>query len=467
MTFMNLTMENITAAIRKPPAEEYFTNHVLGMSSGIEDTGSIRPLMAVSLFLAWIIVFLCLSKGVQSSGKVVYFTALFPYVVLIALFVRGILLPGADEGILFYLTPDWQRLMSAKVWGDAAVQIFFALSPAWGGLITLSSYNKFNNNCYKDSLIVAVSNIGTSFFAGLVIFSVIGFLAHVLEEPVASVVDQGAGLAFIVYPEVVTRLPVAPIWSLLFFVMLLTLGLDSQFALMETVTTAILDAFPPLRNYKFWVVLSAAVFGYAGGIIFTTNAGMYWLQLMDKYAANWSVLVIAISECILVAWIYGADRFLDDVQEMIGLQSRLWRFFWTWMWKVVTPAALFFILFFNWVEYEPVKYGVYIYPVWADVVGWVIGMLPVMVILGLALNQLRSPHRRRTYDDDDDDDDEVDNRIPCQRDVRGRMSKGKDKDIWYRMKMLLQPTSDWGPATRNTLTPSRTLTHTPSLETRC
>lgn len=237
--------------------------------------------MAVNLLLAWIIVFLCLSKGVQSSGKVVYFTALFPYVVLvnfgkilfyifpysehsfslkspffpsleklslktnslfsqnlfrdrfkrfpsnrsldpssnssintldnkkrilnvsqIALFIRGILLPGANEGILFYLTPDWKRLMSAKVWGDAAVQIFFALSPAWGGLITLSSYNKFTNNCYKDSLIVAVSNIGTSFFAGFVIFSVIGFLAHELAVPVASVVDQGAGLAFIVYPEV-------------------------------------------------------------------------------------------------------------------------------------------------------------------------------------------------------------------------------------------------------------------------
>lgn len=88
------------------------------------------------------------------------------------------------------------------MWGDAAVQIFFALSPAWGGLITLSSYNQFTNNCYKDSLIVAISNIGTSFFAGLVIFSVIGFLAHELDVPVASVVDEGAGLAFIVYPEV-------------------------------------------------------------------------------------------------------------------------------------------------------------------------------------------------------------------------------------------------------------------------
>lgn len=77
-------------------------------------------------------------------------------------------------------------------------------------------------------MIVAVCNIGTSFFAGLVIFSIIGFLAHELDVEVEKVVDQGAGLAFIVYPEVVTRLPVAPVWAVLFFVMLLTLGLDSQ-----------------------------------------------------------------------------------------------------------------------------------------------------------------------------------------------------------------------------------------------
>lgn len=62
----------------------------------------------------------------------------------------------------------------------------------------------------------------------MVIFSIIGFLAHELNVEVKKVVDQGAGLAFIVYPEVVTRLPIAPVWSVLFFVMLLTLGLDSQ-----------------------------------------------------------------------------------------------------------------------------------------------------------------------------------------------------------------------------------------------
>lgn len=134
---------------------------------------------------------------------------------------------------------------------------------------------------------------------------------------------------------------------------------------METVTTAILDKFPNLRQFKVWIVLAVAIFGYIGGLIFTTNvrsllikirrlnqlkfltnffvdqSGMYWLQLMDKYAANWSVLLIAICECILIAWIYGSERFLNDIQKMIGKRSRLWVLFWSWMWRLITPAALF------------------------------------------------------------------------------------------------------------------------------
>jgi SNF family Na+-dependent transporter len=70
------------------------------------------------------------------------------------------------------------------------------------------------------------------------------------------------------------------------------------------------------------------------------QSGMYWLQLVDKYAANWSVLLIAIAECILISWVYGANRFLRDIQDMIGQKSWIWTFFWTWMWKLITPATL-------------------------------------------------------------------------------------------------------------------------------
>ncbi|KAH9426996.1 hypothetical protein DERP_011666 [Dermatophagoides pteronyssinus] len=420
---LNITTNLLTTTTKimekKAPADEYFNNYVLGNIETIDETGNIQFHLLISLLIAWIMVFLCLSKGVQSSGKVVYFTALFPYLVLVILFIRGITLPGAMKGIAFYVKPDFSRLFAAHVWGDAAVQVFFALSPAWGGLITLASYNKFTNNCYRDSILVLFANAGTSIFSGFVVFSIIGYLAHEMDVAIDEVVDQGVGLAFMVYPEVVARLPVSPFWSFLFFFMLITLGLDSQFALLETVQTAVLDRFPSLRDHKIIILLLVSTVGYAGGIIFTTQSGVLWLGLFDHYAANFSVLIIAITECLLIAWYYGTERFIRDIEKMIGHRTKRWKQLWSIMWKYITPSILMFLLIFNWIKHEPPKSGDYIYPEWSNIFGWILAFIPTIIIIITML------HTYFSYDG------------------------GQNKSIAQKINLLMQPSENWGPTHKN------------------
>lgn len=136
--------------------------------------GPIKPELALCVLAVFVLVYFSLWKGVKSSGKAVWFTAIMPYIVLIILLGRGVTLPGSGDGIMYYLTPQWHKLRQTRVWIDAASQIFFSLGPGFGTLLALSSYNKFNNNCYRDALITSSINCLTSFLAGFVIFSVLG-----------------------------------------------------------------------------------------------------------------------------------------------------------------------------------------------------------------------------------------------------------------------------------------------------
>ncbi|XP_041476056.1 sodium- and chloride-dependent glycine transporter 1-like [Lytechinus variegatus] len=359
-------------ASRQSASAEFYKYGMLNESGDISEPGMISWQLTLCLLFAWALMFLCLVKGVKSSGKVVYFTATFPYVVLFILFIRGITLEGQIDGIKFFITPKWELLKNAKVWKDAAVQIFYSLSASWGGLITLSSYNKFKNNCFRDAMIVPIANCATSVFAGFVIFSILGHMAHVLNKPVGSVVDEQFGLAFIAYPEAVTLLPISPLWAILFFFMLITLGMDSQFCIIETVTTAILDEFPSLRKRKHLIVFLYCFIGFIFGLSCVTQAGGYWVILMDKYAADFALLIFGLCECIGIGWIYGARRFMNDIRTMLGdkiVDHPLFNF-WPLTWCCITPGVLLFVLGFNWATWTFPTAGEYEYPAWAHVIGW-------------------------------------------------------------------------------------------------
>ncbi|KAM3621385.1 uncharacterized protein V6R79_010570 [Siganus canaliculatus] len=234
----NWTQQNSTCPssniIRFPvqsPSEQYWDHVALQRSSGLGQTGPVVWHLALCLLLSSLLVAAALIRGIKSSGKVVYFTATFPYVVILVLLIRGVTLEGAQEGIQFFIgsKSNLTKLAEGKVWKDAASQTLFSLSIASGGLLTLASYSNFHNNIVLDSVVVTLINHGTSVFAGIAIFSILGNMARSYGKPIGAVVKEGFGLAFIAYPEALAKLPASTLWSVLFFFMLFIVGLDSQF----------------------------------------------------------------------------------------------------------------------------------------------------------------------------------------------------------------------------------------------
>uniref|UniRef100_A0A8C7ZHV8 Transporter n=1 Tax=Oryzias sinensis TaxID=183150 RepID=A0A8C7ZHV8_9TELE len=252
------------------PVIEFWERRALRISPGIDQMGSLNWDLALCLLVAWAMCYFCIWKGVKSTGKVVYFTATFPYLMLIVLLIRGLTLPGAEIGIQFYLYPDLGRLADPQVWMDAGTQIFFSYAICLGSLTALGSYNKYNNNCYRDCLALCLLNSGTSFVAGFAIFSILGFMSYEQNVHISEVAESGPGLAFIAYPRAVSMMPFSPLWAALFFIMIVFLGLDSQFVCVESLVTAVVDMYPTVfrrKNRRELFLLAVVLFSFLMGLI--------------------------------------------------------------------------------------------------------------------------------------------------------------------------------------------------------
>ncbi|TPP60534.1 sodium-dependent proline transporter [Fasciola gigantica] len=389
--YLNLSAEsgnisfgvNRTAGILRSAAEEFWLYNVLEISENIDVIGGVNWKLLIALTAAWVLTFVCMCKGIRSSGKVVYLTAILPYVFLTVILIRGCTLPGAWEGLKLYILPDWSRLADIEVWIAAATQIFYSLGPAWGGLITFASYNKYQHNVLRDSVLLPAICGFTSFYGGFAIFSVIGHLMYITgQNDHARLVRQGPGLAFVAYPQALSMLPGSAIWSVLFFLMLLSLGLDSQFATLEAVTTGLNDQFPKLfRRRHVWLTLAVCSVEYLLGLILSTNAGFYYFELFDNYATAFSVVLIGFIETIVIAYFYGARRLLNDVEGMLGPMHRITRIWWCLAWCLLVPLMILVIIISTFVTHvNQAKERLKQFPLWAIAVGWVIACLSFVQI---------------------------------------------------------------------------------------
>lgn len=314
-----------------------------------------------------------------SSGKVVWVTAIFPYIVILILVIKGCTLPGAFLGIDYYIgkKSNLDALKSGEVWRVAASQIFFSISAGSGGIQTLSSYNNFKNNCFKDAMVVAITNCCTSVFAGFAIFSVLGNMSYELNVPVEEVVKSSFSLAFTAYPAALSKLPGSNFWACLFFLMLFSLGLDSQFTIIETVATSLADYSRYFKKHRLATMSVTSLILYGLAFICCVRAGVDWVNMIDNYVSGWALIMSVVLEVVVLGTVYGGgvfawfgkgeERLVEDVEMMIGKRSKYWWFYWRLTWYIVTPLVSLALLIWGWVEYSDDQY-----PVWGQTIGWIV-----------------------------------------------------------------------------------------------
>ncbi|XP_045772165.1 uncharacterized protein LOC123872079 [Maniola jurtina] len=371
-------------------ADLYFVKTVLQQPDGIEG-GLGLPLWYLTLCLlaSWFVIFVIVSRGVKSSGKASYFLALFPYVVMIILLISTVILPGAGNGILFFITPQWNKLIELDVWYAAVTQVFFSLSVCTGPIIMFSSYNGFRQNVYRDAMIVTTLDTFTSLLSGFTIFGILGNLAHVLGRNVTDVVGSGGtGLAFVSYPDAIAKTFQPQLFAVLFFLMMAVLGVGSAVALLSSVNTLLLDAFPRVRTV-YMSALSCTV-GFGIGLVYVTPAGQYVLEIVDYYGGTFLILFCGIAEILAVFWIYGLENICTDIEFMLGISTSI---YWRFCWGIITPAMMIVVFIYALFSFDNLLFaGHYVYPTAGYVAGYLmlfvgIAFVPIFVILAMHKNR--------------------------------------------------------------------------------
>ncbi len=318
---------------------ELFFKNFLGDTGSPAILGGISVPVFLGLIVVWLCVFLILYKGVHRIGKIVLITVPLPTILLILLTIRGLTLPGAIEGISYYLTPNFSRLLDVNVWLAAYAQVFFSLGVAQGIMITYASFLKKKSDITNNAVIISLADAGTSFLAGFTVFSVVGYLAASQGVGITELGIGGPTLTFITYPTAISLLPfAAAFFGIIFYIALLTFGIDSAFSMVEPIVSGIHGKWKISKARATGIM---CIVGFLISLIFATGSGLYWLDITDHFIANFGLVMIGLVECLILGWMYKLSKLRDHANKTSELHLGRW---WDYLIKFAIPFVLFILL---------------------------------------------------------------------------------------------------------------------------
>ena len=345
----------------------------LTKTTGAIEGADIPGAVLVCLLVAWGLIFYCIRNGAKSVGKVVKFTVFAPVVLLLIMAVKGCTMPGAGAGIAKLFIPDFSALSDPSIWVDAVGQVFYSLSIMMAIMFAYGSYVRDDANVAVDAVIIAFSDMAISVLSGIVMFSTMGGTG-MLGDMTAS----GIGTAFIVYPQAIVNLTsigwLNALFGAIFYMMLITLAIDSAFSIVEGVSAAISDKFH--IKPKTVTIAICAISGVIS-LLFITQMGLAWLDIVDNWANSFNLILIGVLECVAIGWTFNLRKVLNEVNRNTKkFKAPYWWF--AASIKFIAPVLLSALFIWNIIVLFVQKGGTYDpnYPIWAQIAaGWAVTVL--------------------------------------------------------------------------------------------
>ena len=296
-----------------------------------------KPLLCGILFILMthFIVSRGVEKGIEKASKIMM-PALF--IILIIMAVRVAFMPGASEGYSFFLSCDFAEAFKAETIMMAMGQAFFSLSVGMGCMVTYASYFKQNNNMVSTSFNVSILTLLVSVLAGLVIFPAV-FSAGL--QP-----TEGPSLVFVTLPEIFKGMPLAAVWSAIFFLLVILASLTSTISFHEVLTSYFAEEFGLCRKKAAFVTTMISI--VLSSVTFFSLFGIDFFNMFDYITANILMPLGGMFTCIMVVW-FMKKGFMKDELTNYGKCNGWFTPVVIFMLRYITPLLILYIFIKNFI----------------------------------------------------------------------------------------------------------------------
>ncbi|OBS60342.1 hypothetical protein A6R68_08494 [Neotoma lepida] len=380
----------------------FWYRQTLKASDRIEDGGPLNFSLCMFLFLAWCLICVFMISGIKSFEKILYILVPLPYFITFCFLFRTLPMEGTEYGLKHLLILKVASIYDPTVWSQAGIQVVFDMGLGFGIIVCLASHMPVSNNCLGDAFLMALIKMLTLLFTTPIILSILGFWATItnhrccekntetltmlvaqgilppevqppdlLDNPTSTYnswlnsllpplrsavlskvpecnlqeqflkIKEGPRFVFLTFTKVISLFPESGFWTVLFFFLLLSLGLCAAVSFILGIIIPLQDTFSFFRRHPRILIVSASMVMFLCSLFFMQPSGIYYFWLLTQYWVPLPIISIIICENLAVAWAYGAKRFLAD---MMALLSGPICPVCGWLWCYVSPVVLLGLL---------------------------------------------------------------------------------------------------------------------------